>query len=439
MEGLHAGRAREESVRGRSRRAAGRDESHAGMRGAGVHGVGRPAHLRGHRSRRIRTPVEVVDHQARSAQIGVPLDAFAVFQPEILAGHAGRDEIRLVGRLHRDDGQRLLLAERFGPDQPEHLTLEDRQIRRGLAAVVVVALVHHGKRAEQAVARAFLVIVHIVQVLETQEMAVFVADGADAGELVAGRTAVFGVEGEVRDPVAVDCQALVGDVPRLGPERVVAAAFGLVVAGEQQEDVVDVAVAVEIVAREVDAGRIGRLAGLDHQLLQVAVGFAVGVGAVPGRIFGEGHHVADLEGEVAVGTQIVAEPVEHAAGGAVFGIILLVEQVVDRGARRGHGEFPVAELDGDDDRPQVDRRFGGEEEGDGSTLRFQALGHGYTRLGQRIRDAPETVGALADGRPVEGRGPGAVLVAVEPDGQRRAVRLRDGDGIRVGFHRKKLQ
>ena len=255
-------------------------------------------------------------------------------------------------------------------------------------------------------------------------MAVFVADGADAGELVAGGTAVFGVEGEVRDPEAVDRQALVGDVPRLGPERVVAAAFGLIVAGEQQEDIVDVAVAVEIVAREVDAGRIGRLAGLDHQLLQVAVGFAVGVGAVPGRIFGEGHHVADLEGEVAVGTQIVAEPVEHAAGGAVVGIILLVEQVVDRGARRGHGEFPVAELG---------LVGGGAAEGGRRPPFFQLT------AGDSRGHAPETVGALADGRPVEGRGPGAVLVAVEPDGQRRAVRLRDGDGIRVGFHRKKLQ
>ena len=204
-------------------------------------------------------------------------------------------------------------------------------------------------------------------------MAVLVADGADAGELVARRPRVFRVEREIRDLHAVEQQAQVGDVPRLGPERIVAAALGFVVSGEEEEDVVHHPVTVEVVAREIHPGRIGRRTGMRHQLLDVLVGDAVLVGAVPGHGIGQRHHVADLEAEAAAVPQVVAEPVEHAARGPVVRIILLVEQVVDGAARRGNGELPVLELHRNHDGPDVDLGFGGQEEGQRAAFGVELL------------------------------------------------------------------
>ena len=236
-----------------------------------------------------------------------------------------------------------------------------------------------------------------------------------------------------------DDELVSAELVERGDEVIVASAFGLVVAGEQQEHIVHDPVAVEIVAGKVHAGGIRRLAGLDDQLLEVAVGHAIGIGPIPGQVVRQGHDVADIEGEAGSCAQVVTEPVENAARSAVFGIVLLVEEVVDRRTRHRDSEFPVAELDGDDEGPYVHGRFGRQEHRDDAAFgveRFQAVnGDGW----QGVRRTPPA-GGVPEDRPAVERGlPRAVFIAVDADDQRRAVGLRDGDRVRPGLHGKELQ
>ena len=269
-------------------------------------------------------------------------------------------------------------------------------------------------------------------------MAEFVADGADAGEAVTRSACQFRADRKVGDALAVDGQAGVGDVPRLRPDGVVSAAFRLVVAGYDEDDIVDVAVLIEIIIREIDTRCVGRDAGVLHQLAQVAVGDAAGVLAVMAHVIGKRHDVADVERELSPVVQVVAEVVEHAARRPVVGVVLLVEQVIDGRTGIGNRESPVAELDRNHERTNADRCFGGEKSGQGATF-GQKLLAGRRARGDGVGLAPEAPGVLID-RPSGQRGlVRPVLVTLDADGQRGAVRLDDRHGVWPGSHRTKLR
>ena len=225
-------------------------------------------------------------------------------------------------------GQRLA-----GPEAQEFQLSGPEVGRSGLPA----ALVHDRGAPESARGAAAVRPVRVVEVGQAQHVAEFVAEDAQA-PLRADRERV--------DPLAADVQvaSVCGEPPVLGPDGILPAAVVLAPAGGDQEDVLERTVGVIVVAGEVDVALTLR-AGLAHGLRQVDVLAVRVVGAVIGRLPGQGGHGGEGEFEGGLPVELAVEVALRLADGGF--------QLCGRG-----GEGPVGELHGQDDHPEHGQQQG---------------------------------------------------------------------------------
>ena len=263
-------------------------------------------------------------------------------------------------------------------------------------------------------------------------------------------------------------------VEAVGPDGARAAAFGLVVTGEKEDHVLDVA--VFLVVPEVNV-LVGQAADLHDQFGDA---LRTAVAGVVARRFGDGVGAVDFElgVELAVGVLVVVVP--GAARRAVDAVSVLVEQVRDRSERVGDGELRVGVLHENDGpfllarglrvgdacrgRDAVDRSLGhqrlpGVEAAEG---RLHGVDGGRPDAFAQLRDDGAFPGVEpGDGPRLDGRGReravggqrGVIVVAVrtagqgvplvgegvmrefvsdDADGDFRTVALRDFDRFRIG-------
>ena len=141
----------------------------------------------------------------------------------------------------------------------------------------------------------------------------------------------------------------------MGPDGVLDVAVGLALAGVEDEDLVDLAVAVPVVVGEVDLG-VGSLAHLDNHVLGTQVVAIVIVGTIVGVVVQGGVGAYDVERQFEQSVRLVAEVVGHAAAEALAGgVARLVQHVVVLLSVVFRLELHVGELAEDDQSALLSR------------------------------------------------------------------------------------
>ena len=200
----------------------------------------------------------MVYDESRASAIGVPLPGGTALEEEILSGSGGLHNV--ITAVEVDGLEGVGSDRKRNPfAQAKFVAVDGVVVGGSIAVVVLVAGVHKPEAVPQSFASAAAAgVVGVVEVREAEGVAVLVAEGADGGHQVGGvgrahklGRAGVGIDG---DSVKVEGLADVAELVGVGPDAVgvVGLVVGFVLAGEPDEDVVHLAVAVVVVFGEID-------------------------------------------------------------------------------------------------------------------------------------------------------------------------------------------
>ena len=305
-----------------------------------------------------------------------------------------------------------------------------------MAVVVVGAFAHHVELISVG-AVSVIRIVRVIEIRQSESVGEFVAGRADPADFRTPVTVELGRAEIVLDPHAVIHRAVpgqiaVGQVPGVRPDTRPAAPLCFVVTGEIIQDEIHLAVAVIVIAREVDV-RVQLLDGVDQRHLRTQVISGGIVGPVIGHRRIQPHRSEHVENGRERTQGILLVIIQDGTDGPAHGIALLIKQCVKFSGRLGEGLVLESDQeDGDAGRARVRGCTGG----GAAALVGGTAAHGCLparRLGRnRLRRLPITVQPLYEHIALLVGHPVPELVSMEIGHDRTAIRLGPDDTAPVG-------